>query len=93
MHSLTSGVLEGGKTPPKEVPTPLVCPSPDPAEVLESATMIIPLKMSQFRNIWEEEFSHVKKRRRKPFGECTDCAGFKTQLKELRNDPQARDSV
>ena len=37
MHSLTSGVLEGGKTPPKEVPTPLVCPSPDPAEVLESA--------------------------------------------------------
>ncbi len=56
-------------------------------------TMIIPLKMSQFRNIWEEEFSHVKKRRRKPFGECTECAGFKTQLKELRNDPQTRDSV
>ena len=55
--------------------------------------MIVPLKMSQFRNIWEEEFSHVKKRRRKPFGECTECAGFKTQLKDLRNDPKEREVV
>ena len=55
--------------------------------------MILPLKISQFRSIWEEEFVHVKKRRRKPFGECTECAGFKTQLKELRNDPKARDVV
>ena len=56
-------------------------------------SMIVPLKQSQFSKIWNEDFSNVKKRRRKPFGECTECAGFKTQLKELRNDPTAREVV
>lgn len=52
-----------------------------------------PLKLSRFRSVWDTNFRHVRKRRRKPFGECAECAGFKDQLQKLRKDPQQRDVV
>ena len=61
------------------------------AEYKEDVKSVInALQRTQFRNIWRKNFAHVKKRKRKPFGECTDCAGFKRELKELRKDPQER---
>jgi len=49
-----------------------------------------PLQFSAFRKVWKKEFAHVKKRRRKPFGECAVCAGYKSQLKDERKDPNQR---
>ena len=58
--------------------------------MLDTKEFCKPLETSRFRGIWKEAFPNVKKRRRKPFGECGECAGFKGQLEVERRDPQQR---
>ena len=57
---------------------------------LDTKDTIIPLQIGRFRGVWKKGFPNVKKRRRKPFGECAECAGFKAQLEEERRDPEQR---
>ena len=57
---------------------------------LDTQEMCKPLETSRFRAVWKSGFPNVKKRRRKPFGECAECAGFKGQLETERKDPEQR---
>ena len=53
----------------------------------EVAPLIEPLKPRQFRRVWDKNFAMwCKKRARKPFGTCTDCAGYKARLAQNARD-------
>ena len=58
---------------------------------LDTKDTVIPLEIGRFRGVWKKGFPNVRKRRRKPFGECAECAGFKAQLEEERRDPKQRE--
>ena len=49
--------------------------------------IIDPLGSRQFRRVWENnmtDFCH--KRRRKPFGTCADCTGYKARIHKFARD-------
>ena len=47
----------------------------------DTSALCVPLRERQFKRHWKQSFGKwVKKRARKPFGTCTECAGFKARL-------------
>ena len=60
----------------------------------DTNALCLPLKERQFKRYWKRNFGKwVKKRARKPFGTCTECAGFKARLAANARDKMAIEEI